>query len=250
MATSEIDLDASWEVAGKLHGGYLLATMTRCALDDTHPHPLAASTHFLSSPEPGAAVVEVERLRTGRTIATSRIRLLQDGRARVEVLLTSGRLDPDSEPRWSGGRPPELPPVEDCPRAPAESTLGIRVGILDHIEARMDISTTQWALGLPGAGAGVVRGWMRRADGVDTTPTDLLVFTDALPPVTFDLGIFGWVPTLELTVLIRALPAAGWVQVVQRAQLLQGGWLDEECEIWDSAGRLVAQARQLAAYRE
>jgi hypothetical protein len=36
---------------------------------------------------------------------------------------------------------------------------------------------------------------------------------------------------------------------VQRARLLQDGWLDEECELWDSRGRLVAQARQLAGYR-
>jgi hypothetical protein len=40
------------------------------------------------------------------------------------------------------------------------------------------------------------------------------------------------------------------VRVLQRARLLRDGWLDEECEIWDSADRLVAQARQLAGYRE
>ena len=77
----------------------------------------------------------------------------------------------------------------------------------------------------------------------------LLVFADAMPPSTFDLGLFGWVPTLELTVHVRGLPAPGWVQVVQRATLLRDGWLDEECEVWDSTGRLVAQARQLAGYR-
>ena len=94
------------------------------------------------------------------------------------------------------------------------------------------------------------QGWMRRDDGADASPLDLLVFADAMPPVTFDLGINGWAPTLELTVLLRGLPAPGWLKVVQRARLLRDGWLDEECEIWDSAGRLVVQARQLAGYRE
>ena len=40
---------------------------------------------------------------------------------------------------------------------------------------------------------------------------------------------------------------AGWPVV--RGQLWQGGWFDEEAEVWDSAGRLVAQSRQLAGAR-
>jgi len=30
---------------------------------------------------------------------------------------------------------------------------------------------------------------------------------------------------------------------------MQDGWLDEDVELWDSTGRLVCQARQLAGYR-
>jgi hypothetical protein len=40
------------------------------------------------------------------------------------------------------------------------------------------------------------------------------------------------------------------MRVMHRTRLVQAGWLDEECEIWDSTGQLVAQARQLAGYRE
>ena len=31
-----------------------------------------------------------------------------------------------------------------------------------------------------------------------------------------------------------------------RAQLVADGWFDEDVAVWDSTGRLVAQARQLA----
>ena len=55
--------------------------------------------------------------------------------------------------------------------------------------------------------------------------------------------------TVELTVLVRAVPAPGWLVERQRARLLEDGWLDEECDIWDSRGRLVCQARQLASFR-
>jgi hypothetical protein len=246
---TDVAIDPSWSIGGRPHGGYLLATAVAAALDEQHPHPLAVSAHYVASPAETAATVEVERIRTGRRVASSRLRLVQEGAVQVEVLLSSGRWSQEAEPYWSSpAGPPDLPPVESCPRAPSTGPGGNRVGHLDHVDLRPDPETVRWALGEP-AGAAEVRGWLRRDDGADPSVLDLLVFADALPPVTFDLGLYGWVPTLELTVLLRGLPAPGWVRAVQRARLLQDGWLDEECELWDSRGRLVAQARQLAGYR-
>ena len=250
----EVSLDGSWAVGGKPHGGYLLRTAVEQALDRAHPHPLAVSAHYLSPPDAGPAVVEVERLRTGRRLSSSRVRLLQQPAAggppvaRVEVLLSHGTLS-GVEDHWSApGGPPELPPVEDCPRVPTQTPTGHLVGYYEHVDLRLDPGSAQWAVGRP-QGRAVVQGWMRRDDEADASPLDLLVYADAMPPVTFDLGINGWAPTLELTVLLRGLPAPGWLRVVQRARLLRDGWLDEECEVWDSADRLVVQARQLAGYR-
>ena len=56
-------------------------------------------------------------------------------------------------------------------------------------------------------------------------------------------------PTLELTAYVRALPAPGPVRVLQRARLIDDQRVDEECLVWDSRGRLVAQCTQLAAIR-
>ena len=72
---------------------------------------------------------------------------------------------------------------------------------------------------------------------------------DAFPPATFDIEFTGWVPTLELTVYVRALPAPGPVRVMQRANLIDAGRVDETCWVWDSTGRLVAQGTQLAGIR-
>ena len=52
--------------------------------------------------------------------------------------------------------------------------------------------------------------------------------------------------TVELTVHLRARPAPGWLAFRTLTRYLEGGYFDEDAEIWDSAGRLVAQSRQLA----
>jgi hypothetical protein len=36
---------------------------------------------------------------------------------------------------------------------------------------------------------------------------------------------------------------------VARGQLWRDGWFDEDVEVWDAGGRLVAQGRQLAGAR-
>ena len=249
VRTVTLDVDPSWSVGGKPHGGYLLRGAVEAALDPAHPHPMAVSAHYVSSPSESAATVTVERVRTGRRVATSRVRLAQGNEARVEVLVSAGTWTPSSQAYWSApGGPPALPALADCPRVPAVGPTGRVVGYFDHVDLRIDPTTALWAQGRP-QGQAEIRGWMRRDDAADASPLDLLVFCDAMPPVTLDLGLMGWVPTLELTVHVRALPAPGWLRVVQRARLLQDGWLDEECEVWDSSDRLVAQSRQLAGYR-
>jgi hypothetical protein len=249
--TVDVELGDAWAYgAGVLHGGWLLETVAEVALRSTgHPHPLAVSAHYVAAPRIGTATVEVDVVREGRSVGALRARLLQEGRSKVEVLLTAGTLPgADVAPYLVEAEPPVLPPPEDCLQhvtAPDQP----RNGITEQLEVLLDPATGGFVHGTPG-GSAEVRAWVRSAHGREPDPLMLLTIADALPPVTFDLGITGWVPTIELTAHVRAVPAPGWLRCVQRARLLHGGWLDEECEVWDSAGRLVVQARQLAAFRE
>jgi hypothetical protein len=52
-----------------------------------------------------------------------------------------------------------------------------------------------------------------------------------------------------MTAYVRALPAPGPVRVLQRVGLIEGQRVDEQCWVWDSRGRLVAQGTQLAGIR-
>ena len=94
-----------------------------------------------------------------------------------------------------------------------------------------------------------MRAWFGLADGRDPDPLSLLLAVDALPPTAFELGLSGWVPTVELTVHVRSRPAPGPLRVSITTRNLAGGFLEEDAEVWDSADRLVAQSRQLARVR-
>ena len=149
----------------------------------------------------------------------------------------------------SDSRPPSLPPAEDCVEMIPDPGPGFHVGHLEFVDLRCDPGTVGFASGQQ-VTPGRVAGWasLREVGALDPV-LDLLVLADTLPPVTFDLKVPGWVPTLELTVLVRAVPAPGAFVLEHRAHLLADGWLDETCDVWDSRGRLVCQARQLAGYR-
>ena len=99
------------------------------------------------------------------------------------------------------------------------------------------------------SGRGQLRGWLALPAGEAFDPSSLLYAVDAFPPATFDIERAGWVPTLELTAYVRALPAPGPVRILQRAQLIDARRVDESCFVWDKTGRLVAQGTQLAGIR-
>ena len=244
------EVDPGWTVAGRPNGGYLLALVTRAALEAVgQPHPLAVSGHFLSPAEPGPAALAVRVLRAGRSLSTARVTLAQEGAARLEALVTAGRVDPDVDPGWRRATgPPDLTPVEDCLPGRPELPGGVPARLLSHLDLRLDPATAGWLAGRPG-GRLEMRGWVRFADGRAADPLALLQVVDALPPASFELGLASWAPTVELTVYLRGLPAPGWLACVVAGQLWQGGWFDEQAEVWDSAGRLVAQSRQFAGAR-
>jgi acyl-coenzyme A thioesterase PaaI-like protein len=246
----QAEIDPHWTIAGKPNGGYLLSMLGRAAtLMSDHDHVIAASAHYLRSPEPGAILIETELLRAGRTASQVRARLEQDGRACVEALVTTSHLEGTTAPYWTQGLPEvSRSKYEDCSRLTPSLPDGSRVAIMEQIEVCLDPDSGSFTAGRP-SGRGELRGWLALPGAEAFDPTSLLFAVDAYPPATFDIEFAGWVPTLELTVYVRALPAPGPVRVLQRAQLIDAGRVDESCFVWDMTGRLVAQGTQLAGIR-
>jgi acyl-CoA thioesterase len=63
--------------------------------------------------------------------------------------------------------------------------------------------------------------------------------------VVFELGEFRS-STVELTVHLHRRPVPGWLAMRTTTRHLVDGFHEEDVELWDEAGNLVAQSRQLA----
>ncbi|MGW1493474.1 thioesterase family protein [Streptomyces sp. NBC_00191] len=248
----DAELSAGWTIIQAVNGGYLLALLGRALADALpHPDPFTVSAHYLSASQPGPAVVRTETVRTGRTLSTGQASLFQydeDGAEveRIRVLATYGDLDDLADDVRTTANPPAMPALQDC-LGPSDGPAAIpgSSAITERLNIKLDPATVGWAVGAP-SGKGEMRGWFSLADGRDADPFSLLLTVDALPPTSFELGLKGWTPTVELTTHIRCRPAPGPLRVSITTRNLAGGFLEEDAEVWDSADRLVAQSRQLA----
>jgi acyl-CoA thioesterase len=253
--TFTTDISDGWVIGHAVNGGLQLALLgqalrTRMA-PAGHSDPLAVSAYFLSAGVPGPATVTTEVIREGRSMATGQVSLTQAGPGgavveRVRALATYGDLAAvDGEVRTSA-EPPSMPGPEECVSA-GDAPPGVvgELPFLHRFDMRLDPATVGWAVGAP-SHRGVIQGHVRMVDGREPDPLMLLLAVDALPPVTFDMGLTGWAPTLELSAHVRAVPAPGWLRVRVSTRNLAGGLLEEDAEVWDSTDRLVAQSRQLA----
>lgn len=249
----------SWNIGTNPNGGYLMALAVAGLRmrAPQHPDPLSVTVHYLRPGLGGARCdVDARILRSGRTLSTGRATLIQDGTARLEVLAALGDL---GDPAAPGGAPasgappaaaieppmPAMPPPQDCVARSGDAQ-GVVLPILDRVEVRLHPDEA----GAGAAGRAQVTGWIRFRDGRPPDALAALLFADAFPPSVFGLlGMVGWVPTIELTVHVRRRPAPGWMLGRFTTADLADGRMIEDGALWDSAGRLVAQSRQLALLR-
>jgi len=249
-----VQLSPDWTVGGKPNGGYLMSILARCAglaiaaAGQHHPHCVISATSFIGSPDPTEATVEVEILRRGLGATQVRAVLRQGGGALVDSSMTFSTLKQDPERLYDALPAIQLPPMAECVRIPASSDERFTVRVMDGTTILMDPATMDWSQGLSG-GLAELRGWASFTDDQPIDEVALLYLIDCFPPATFPLSSKGWVPTIQLTAYVRALPAPGPVRIRQKAQVIEGGFVDEVCEIWDETGVLVAQGTQLAKVR-
>lgn len=237
------EIAPGWDIAGNANGGYLLAIATRAMADACGRPPLTVTAHYLAPGRPGPAEVTVDVHRAGRRMATASAAVRDADGEVIRVLGTFAELREEG-PRHVDAAPPELPPPDEClrltPPAPG-SGFGDRVVMLTHPD------DAGFREGRP-SGRAELRGWFEFADRAPIDVHGLMVAVDSFAPVVFNLpdAVMSWAPTIELTVHVRGVPVPGPVRCRFFSRFVQGGMFEEEAEVWDAAGTLVAQSRQLA----
>lgn len=233
---------------GHANGGYVLSVCLQALRQVLgKPDPLVVSAFFQRRVTPGPVEVQVDTGRSGRRLATGEARLLRGGQELVRVVASFTDLAQAAGPTVVSGSAPKLPDPQDCldlfSGEPArESGLAVP-GIVGRLECRTP-QLPGWRQGAP-SGQAQAEFWLRLAGGRQADTMLLPGLVDMAVPVVFELGHYV-TTTIELSVHVRARPAPGWLACRVSTNYLIDGYHEEDFEIWDSTGRLVAQSRQLA----
>lgn len=247
----------TWTIGPKVHGGCMLAVCAaaarRALLDDgadTTVQPLVVSASFVSAPDPGDVRVTAVIRKRGRQVSLVDVELEQGDRPAVRAVVTLGIPD-SGDPRYTVPHSAASMPSEPSDTAVAvtpDHPMGQIVNLCGASDLRIDPASAPFLEG--GQGEPRIAMWARPrpADEADTDTAVLfaLMAGDISAPVAMNRGLFGWAPTVQLTVYLRRVPAPGWLRVVAESSVLGQTWFEEDHTIVDSTGAVVVQSRQIA----
>lgn len=242
------EIHAGWDIMEISNGGYLMAMVGRAMTKESDGRRIVSLTgHFMNPGRAGQAEIEVETLKAGSNFTTSRAVLSSAGRPLISV--TGSLADPASTGTAASlltGSPPSLPEPDDCTRAVSSDSAPFPPPIVDRVDLRIHPEDAGGALGRP-TGEAVFRGWFRLLGNEPIDEIAVVLTSDIFPPAIFNSDHpMAWTPTLDLTVHIRNPGPHVWLACKFQTRFVTGGFLEEDGEIWDERGNLVALSRQLA----
>lgn len=242
------ELVQGWDIFGITNGGYVMAMTTRAMEVESGGRTLiSASGSYVNPATPGHVDLDVQVLKEGRSLSTLRTTVSRDG---TDLAYFTGVYEDAGRPKHEGdvilASPPELPEPDACVLAVPADDAPIPppfTGMVEMRAAPEDLET----IGVGGSGPLRSRGWFRLKGDESLDAHAVVLATDAFPPTIFfsDLGV-GWTPTVELTVQVRDPHPTGWLACQFTTRFVTDGLLEEDGELWDQSGNLVALSRQLA----
>ncbi|WP_181407752.1 acyl-CoA thioesterase [Nocardioides sambongensis] len=240
-----VQLTADWHTAnGTPNGGYILAVLQHAAMREAaHPDPLSIAITYFRPAVAGEAEVRVREVRVGRRVSTYDAILVQHDKEIAHAVLSTHDWDATGSIEHTPHAAPEIPGPEECPDSSGLIPPGM-MAILDRYRYAMP-EAPGWLSGNP-SGVTESLAWIRSADG---RPVDALLagaMVDAFWPVTAEIGHVASA-TIQLTVHYRRRAEnTRWALGHVTSRHVIAGYHDEDVELWDEHGRLIAQGRQLA----
>lgn len=242
------NLDEGWDILGVTNGGYIMAVAARAMGAELEGrHLMSVTGSFLNPAGAGPIVIDVEILKQGRSLSMARAKVSKEGREIVDVI--GVYADPERPVNNTDlvlGSPPDLPAPDDCHRMEPAKDAPFPPPITGKLDLRLHPEDVAWATG-ESSGRPLVRGWFRLRDEEPLDAEAVVFSTDAFPPAIFNTDIgAAWTPTVDLSIQIRDPAPTGWLAGRLSSRFITGGMLEEDGEIWDERGNLVALSRQLA----
>lgn len=244
-----------------------------------HPDVLSCNLHFFRASRVASFECRVSILKSGRTTSVLQASLFQRAQETMRLMVTCGDLraaearGPNFIATSSMGddnsSAPDVPPISACLRLNAGDnappSIRSRVHLLvpaqtaaQYTNARNtrgdgsfdEATLAQRSEAVQSRPSAAYKGWCVFPESPNGTPTlaDAPMLLDASIPPVLGAIVSGWVPTINWRVDFKAHPGAGSGPLRFRFQTrrVTGGFLEEDGELWDGNGNLVALSRQLA----
>lgn len=225
------------------NGGYLLMLVLRAIAEKAaHPDPLSVAITYMRPVVTGGVEVEVQELRVGRRISSYSALLFQNGTPCLQVTASFHDAITAGGEQLTDSRPPDL--------GDRESLWNFHEQLPDQplrFLTQLDIRTKDPIGWLQDEPSGLLRSdwWLRLRDGRPADCFAIAFFCDCVPPLAFELGRHRGAATLQLNLFFRRRVRTEWVQMRTHVRHVIGNTFDQELDLWDDDGQLVAQARQI-----
>ncbi|MGD9079272.1 MAG: thioesterase family protein [Desulfobacterales bacterium] len=236
----------NWSINGVPDGGYLMAILTKAMMRHSEMKSTPIITaNFLNRCEPGDASVTIEKMATSKQFDRFQGSLSQKGKEKIRAFGTFAIENKECLVERCESSGPEIAELEKCvavPEIPNYTLFG-------QLDLRLDPICTGWMLGKL-SDTSEIKGWIKFKNDRPFDVLSILLIADSFPPaVISSQGMVAWVPTIELSVNVRKLPTTDWLKCSFRTRFITCGLLEEDGEIWDQKGELIAISRQIAQYR-
>ena len=248
-----VEPNTDYFVGNTPHGGYLMAIMHK-ALTKVLPHSTAisSSVQYLDRIDPKPISLEVDVFKVGKGSSSGIVKLIQD--ERVCTTFTGTCSDFHHMKGYDGLEKP-LPEIfndkdkdEYINLNYDEIIKGFTPSFIHQLECSIHPNQVWWKRGEEEDNSNYdarCSAYLKMEGGLPDQFC-LSFYSDILPPVVCNkYGALGWVPTITLTTHIRQLPTTETIYADFIATDINKGYFEQDCNLWDLNGNLVASSRQL-----
>ena len=248
-----VNPDTNYFVGNTPHGGYLMAIMHK-ALTNVLPHSTAisSSVQYLDRIDAKPFELEVETFKTSRGSSSGIVKLIQD--KKICTTFTGTCSDFEFMKGYDDLQKP-LPKIfkdkdkNDYVKMNYDKiSKGFTPAFIQQLECLIHPDHAWWnrEKGSDNSDNEARCSAFLEMEGGTPDQFCLSFYSDILPPVVSNkYGPLGWIPTITLTTHIRQLPSTSEVYADFKASDINKGYFEQDCNIWDLDGNLVASSRQL-----